>query len=99
MYMELDKKEVEQRLKRKKTYLRRKFKVKTIGLFGSYVRNEAGSDSDVDLLVEFSEPVGFDFLRLKSFLENELGRKVDLGTMETIKPTLREAILGETEFL
>ena len=99
MQMELKRQNVERKLKKQKQYLRNRFKVKKIGLFGSCVKNKATGDSDIDMLVEFSEPVGFDFIRLKFFLENEFGHKVDLGTSETIKPELRETILKETKFL
>jgi len=73
-----------------------KFGVKSLALFGSGARDEAGSKSDVDLLVEFSEPVGlFRFLDLKAYLENLLGFEVDLVTPDALKRQLRERILGE----
>lgn len=49
--------EIEATLKELKPSLRRKFKVKEIGIFGSFVREEEVEDSDVDILVEFSEPI------------------------------------------
>jgi hypothetical protein len=53
--------------------------VKDIGIFGSYVRSEQKRNSDVDLLVEFSEPVGlFEYMALEKFLSGLLGIKVDL---------------------
>jgi hypothetical protein len=73
-----------------------KFGVKSLALFGSAARDEAGSKSDVDLLVEFSEPVGlFRFLDLKAYLENLLSCQVDLVTPDALKRQLRERILGE----
>jgi predicted nucleotidyltransferase len=52
-----------------KAELREKFKVKTIGVFGSYVRGEQKCSSDVDVLVEFEEPVGlFEFIKLENYL-------------------------------
>ncbi|MBM4372027.1 MAG: nucleotidyltransferase family protein [Deltaproteobacteria bacterium] len=70
--------------------------VKSLSLFGSVARSEAGPDSDVDLLVEFSHPVGmFAFLRTRRYLEEILGASVDLVTRDALRPTLRDAILRE----
>jgi len=70
--------------------------VKSIRLFGSIARNEATPDSDIDLLVEFNRPTGlFAFFRLQNFLEKLLGRKVDLGTPDGLKPRIREHVLRE----
>jgi uncharacterized protein len=76
----------------------RRFGVKSLALFGSVARDEARSDSDVDLLVEFDRPVGlFTFVRLKRYLETILGLgcSVDLGTPDSLKPYLREPVLRE----
>jgi predicted nucleotidyltransferase len=68
----------------------------TLSAYGSVVRGEAGPDSDVDLLVEFSEPVGlFKFFRLKEMLEKILGRPVDLCTPDSLHPALKSGILAE----
>jgi hypothetical protein len=70
--------------------------VKSLALFGSVARNEAGPGSDVDLLVEFSQPVGiFEFLDLQEYLERILGRRVDLVTPDALKRQMREQILKE----
>jgi predicted nucleotidyltransferase len=54
-----------------KAELRKKYKVKTIGVFGSYVRGEQNKKSDVDVLVEFEEPVGlFEFMALENYLSD-----------------------------
>lgn len=74
----------------------RGFKVKSLAIFGSVARDEASAGSDVDVLVEFLEPVGlFHFVRLKRFLESVLGTKVDLVTRDALKPQLRDRILKE----
>lgn len=71
-------------------------KIKSLSLFGSVARNEAGPESDVDLLVEFSEPVGlFEFVAVKNYLETALGRSVDLGTPRSVKRQLRERIMTD----
>jgi predicted nucleotidyltransferase len=67
--------------------LEEKYKVKTVAIFGSYARNEQTEDSDImDIMVEFSEPVGFEFFRLARFLEDILGVRVDLTTPDGVKP-------------
>ena len=72
------------------------FKVASISVFGSVARDEAQEGSDVDLLVEFSEPVGlFHFVRLKRYLEELLGARVDLVTPGALNAQLREQILSE----
>ncbi len=72
------------------------FGVKSLALFGSVARDEASVDSDVDLLVEFSQPVDlFEFVRLQQYLEGMLGKPVDLGTPDSLKPQLREQVFKE----
>jgi predicted nucleotidyltransferase len=71
----------------------RRLGVKSLALFGSVARDEAGADSDLDLLVEFEEPASFDrYMDVKIFLEDLLGRKVDLVTKKALKPTMRPYI-------
>ena len=72
------------------------FGVKSLLLFGSVARDEARSNSDIDLLVEFDRPVGlFAFVRVQRYLEEILGRSIDLGTPDSLKPYLREPVLRE----
>jgi predicted nucleotidyltransferase len=72
------------------------FHVSTLWVFGSVARGEAGAESDVDLLVEFSAPVGlFEFVRLRRLLEEILGARVDLVTPDALKPQLKQAVLRE----
>jgi predicted nucleotidyltransferase len=81
-----------------KPELRKKFKVKTIGVFGSYVRGEQEPGSDVDVLVEFEEDaeIGFfGFLDLEEFLSQMLGVKVDLVMKDALKPYIGKRILQE----
>ena len=73
--------------------LRRRFSVRTLRLFGSVARDEAGIDSDIDLLVDFDETPGlFEFLRLRSHLENLLQNKVDLITETGLKERARSSV-------
>lgn len=72
------------------------FGVSSLMLFGSVARDEARTDSDVDLLVEFDRPIGLlTFVRLKRYLEEILERSVDLGTPDSLKPYLQESVLRE----
>ncbi len=72
--------------------------VRRIGVFGSVVRGEAGEESDIDLLVEFSEVTLDNYFGLKFFLEDLFGRKVDLVIAEDVKPRLKPCILAEVEY-
>lgn len=78
--------------------LRERFKVDKIGLFGSYVRGEERAESDIDLLVRFHAPIGWEFIDLKEYLEKILGRQVDLVTEAALKPLLKETILSEVVY-
>ena len=73
------------------------FGVRGLALFGSVARNEAGPESDVDVLVEFdNRPIGlFEFVDLQQYLESILNVPVDLVTEDGLKPRLREDILKE----
>ena len=85
-----------QTLKQKNAELINKFGVKSLQLFGSVARNEATSTSDVDLLVEFSRPVGyFGLFALQDYLEKLLGCPVDLGTPDSLRPYIKERVMGE----
>ena len=77
------------------------FGVKKIGLFGSFVRGEQHSDSDIDLLVEF-EPhkKNFrNFIKLSFLLEDVLNRRVELVTIESLSPYIRPYIMKEVEYV
>lgn len=83
-------------LRQKQTDLSEQYHVASLTLFGSVARDEARSDSDIDILVEFSQPVGlFHFIELKQRLEEILGCKVDLGTPRSLKPYIKDQVLRE----
>ena len=93
-------KEIKKVLAARKGELAKKYGVKEIGVFGSYVRGEQGERSDVDILVEFREPIGlFKFMELEEYLGYILGRKVDLVTKEALKPYIGKRILEEVSYL
>jgi predicted nucleotidyltransferase len=73
--------------------LRERFGVKSLRLFGSVARDEASEGSDVDVLVDFEEvPTLFGFLRLRTYLQDLLGAKVDLVTESGLKERARQYI-------
>lgn len=90
------KEEILGKLSASKQEIKAKYKVKEIGVFGSVIRGELSEDSDIDILVEFEEPIGFfKFLELEEYLEARLGRKVDLVSKKALKPRIGSYILKE----
>jgi predicted nucleotidyltransferase len=84
--------EIKKLLDKNKQALENKYHIKSIGLFGSVVRGDATELSDIDILVEFKKPIGLDFVTLGDELEEILGTKVDLVTLNSIKPRMLEYI-------
>ncbi len=68
-------------------------------LFGSFARGEANDESDIDLLVRFSKPIGRAFYGIADELENALGRKVDLATENMIGERLRESVFRDLKVI
>ncbi len=90
---------VEEIIKKNRKQLKEKYLVKKIGIFGSYSRGEETPNSDIDVLVEFSTPVGLEFFGLKFFLEGILSRKVDLVTEKGIRPQMKKKIFNEVVYV
>lgn len=89
-------KKIEDILKKHKKELAEKYRVKEIGIFGSYARGEQKKRSDVDILVEFEEvPDLFKFLELERYLEELLGVRVDLVRKEALREELKDTVLNE----
>lgn len=80
--------------------LKARFHLKRIGIFGSHVRGEETPESDIDILVEFESAFEtFDnYTDLKFYLEDRFGRKVDVVTVDALKPQLRDIILSEVTY-
>jgi predicted nucleotidyltransferase len=73
-----------------------RYNISARSVFGSVARDDARQDSDVDILVEFSQPVGlFQFIELQQRLEALLGSNVDLGTPRSLKPRIKERVMQE----
>lgn len=69
---------------------------RSLSLFGSFARNTANPDSDIDLLVDLDEQCGFfELFRLRYYLEGLLNRPIDLGTPDSLRDHIRDDILKE----
>ncbi|MFA7658012.1 MAG: nucleotidyltransferase family protein [Candidatus Gastranaerophilaceae bacterium] len=80
----------------KKSELAEIYNVSTVFIFGSYAKEVQTSESDIDLLIETTKPIGlFKFVNLKQYFENLLGKKIDLGTPNGLKPIVKNIILKE----
>jgi uncharacterized protein len=91
--------EIEKRLKELKPFLSQEYNVERIGYFGSYSRNEQTIGSDIDILVHFSKPLGWEFFDLQELLEKELKLKVDLVSEKALKEQLRQIILNSVKYV
>lgn len=76
---------IKRQLQKNKPEIIEKYFVKEIGLFGSYIRNEQTKTSDLDVLVDFKKPIGWDVVDLQEYLQKLLGVKVDLVLKQGIK--------------
>lgn len=97
MSVELEK--IKKKIAQNREYLQKTYGVEEIGIFGSFARGDNDENSDVDIAIEINHDkavVGFfAFARMERFLEELLGRKVDLVTKRAIKPLIRDEILSQ----
>ncbi|MFH1826189.1 MAG: nucleotidyltransferase family protein [bacterium] len=92
--------EVNKLLSAHKKELVARYGVSKLGIFGSWVRGEQRPDSDIDLLVEFSKPIGLlKFVNLENYLSELTGQKVDLVMKSALKTNIGRHILAEVEYL
>lgn len=88
--------EIKAIIESQKSYLREKYNVREIGIFGSYVRGEQSEKSDLDILVDFKEvPSLFDLVEVQDYLSDQLGVKVDIVMKSVLKPRIGRRILEE----
>lgn len=76
---------IKQILMQLKPELQQKYFVNNIGLFGSIVRDDFTEKSDVDIIVDFSKPIGIEFIDLADYIESKLNKKIDLVSRNGIK--------------
>ncbi len=87
-------------LKKKKVFLKKKYKINEIGVFGSYVRGEQTQDSDIDILIDKDEAIGLLRLaNLQNYLSSQIGIKVDLAIKKSLKPQIDKNILSEVIYV
>jgi predicted nucleotidyltransferase len=92
--------EIERILRDQKPILREKFKVREIGIFGSVVRGEQKETSDLDLLVEFEEPIGLiKYVNLQNYLSDKIESRVDLVMKSGLKPRISRHVLKEVIYV
>jgi len=88
--------EIKEALKNQMPILSKQYGVKSMSLFGSYVKGQAKSESDLDILVEYTELPGLiKYIELENRLSDLLGIKVDLVIQDSLKPRIEENVLGE----
>ncbi len=99
MLSEISQKDVFEKLKELKPILFQKFNVVEIGFFGSFATNDFTEKSDIDILVHFGKPIGWEFFDLQDFLYQHFQRKIDLVSKNALKFQLKEKILNQTIFI
>ena len=82
-----------------KPYLQKEYAVRNMGLFGSFADGTYTAISDVDIMVEFERPVGWQFFSLEKYLETTLRRKVDLVTYGALKEQIKPIILNQIQYI
>jgi len=91
--------ELEQKLKSLKPILNQKYHVIRIGYFGSYANGNANETSDIDILLDFDSPIGWDFFDIQDLLHEHLKRRIDLVSIKALKKQLKENILEQVIFV
>lgn len=80
--------------------LKNKYKISSLEIFGSALRDDFSDQSDIDILVKFDEPPTLlKFLELENYLSDLLSMRIDLVMRDSLKPGLKEQILSETELV
>lgn len=82
-----------------KPEMQQRFFVNSIGLFGSVVRDDFKVSSDVDIIVDFTRPVGIEFVDLANFIESKLNRKIDLVSRNGVKKKYFEQIESQIVYV
>jgi predicted nucleotidyltransferase len=92
--------QVKKIISEEKDTLAKKYHVLRIGVFGSVLRGEDTNKSDVDILVEFSKPISlFGLMDVEFYLEDKLGKSVDLVPKDSLRKHIGKYILKEVQYL
>lgn len=86
---------IKQILTKLKPELIEKYHVSSIGLFGSIVRDDFSHSSDIDIIVDFSRPIGIEFVDLADFIEKKLNKNIDLVSKNGVKQKYYQTIEAE----
>lgn len=93
-------KQIKEILDQQRTFLKSTYNVERLGVFGSVARGDNTEASDIDVLVQFSEPIGmFKFIQLEDRLSQLLGKRVDLVTNKALKETIKDEILQDVMYV
>lgn len=95
----LQKNEILQKLQNISPILKEKYNLDQIGLFGSYVRNEATEESVIDLLISFNKQVGWELVDIKDYLKDVFGKEINIVTPSGLKKELRDTVLKEVVYI
>lgn len=91
---------IKQILIKEKPYLKKKYGISSVGLFGSYVRGEQRKDSDIDILVDFNKSLSlFDLMDVEFYLEDILGKDVDLVPKDSLRKHVGKYIPQEVQYI
>ena len=92
--------EIKEIIRKFKPIAQEKYKVKELGIFGSYARGEQNDASDVDILIDFEQtPSLLKFIELENYLSDAIGIKVDLVMKRVLKPRIGENVLAEVIYV
>lgn len=92
--------EIRQILSERKSWLCETYQITELGIFGSYARGEQTQDSDVDVLIDYTQaPTLFELVNLRDLLRDLTGLPVDVVTKNGLKPRIREQVLSEVIYL
>lgn len=88
--------EIKEIINSHKDFFENNYNVENFLLFGSYAKNKQTMDSDIDLLVNFKQPIDmFDFIDLQEYLSKIFNKKIDLGTINSLKEFVKNSVLNE----
>ena len=95
----MTKKEIIIKLKDLKPILKDKYNIVSIGFFGSYATGNNTKESDIDIVIEYSKPIGWEFFDIQDLLHEKLNKKIDLVSIKALKKQLKNRILNQTIFI